>query len=65
MRLSEVSLRPSPETKTNNAGHGRGYPDWLRPYLYNPGGEGLGKPFRAWYVHITKEKWAQDPKSAK
>lgn len=51
--------------KTNNAGQGRGYPDWLRPYLYNPGGEGLGKPFRAWYVHITKEKWAQDPKSAK
>ena len=51
--------------KTNNQGAGRGYPDWLRTYLYNPASEGLGKPFRAWYIHITKEKWEQDPNSAK
>ena len=43
--------------KTNNAGSGKGYPDWLRPYLYNPGSEGLGKPYRAWYIYITKEQW--------
>ena len=51
--------------KTNNAGSGKGYPDWLVPYLYNPGGEGVGKPYRAWYIHITKEQWLNDPNSAK
>ena len=51
--------------KTNNAGSGKGYPDYLMKYLYNPGGEGLGKPFRAWYVKITKEMWLSDPNRAK
>ena len=26
--------------KTNNAGSGKGYPDYLKKYLYNPMGEG-------------------------
>jgi len=30
----------------------------LDPYFFNPRiTEGLGKPYRAWYLHINKEQW--------
>ena len=49
--------------KTNNAGSGKGYDEWMRKYLWNPKFEGYGKPYRAWYVKIDREEWAKDPLS--
>ena len=49
--------------KTNNAGSGKGYDKWMRKYLWNPKFEGYGKPYRAWYVKIDREEWAEDPLS--
>ena len=50
--------------KTNNAGSGKGYPMWMRKYLWNPAKENLTKkPFRAWYVIINKQEWQSDPLS--
>jgi len=46
--------------KTNNAGSGKGYPKYLRKYLWNPQSEGLGKPYRAWYVMVDKKDWVAD-----
>ena len=50
--------------KTNNAGSGKGYPVWMKKYLWNPSSENLTKkPFRAWYVIINKQDWLEDPLS--
>lgn len=47
--------------KTNNAGSGKGYPVWMRKYLWNPSKEApIKKPFRAWYVIINKQEWLND-----
>ena len=46
--------------KTNNAGSGKGYPSYLRKYLWNPQNEKLGKPYRAWYVMVNKKDWEAD-----
>ena len=50
--------------KTNNAGSGKGYPPWMRKYLWNPTKEiPTKKPFRAWYVILNKQDWLADPLS--
>ena len=46
--------------KTNFAGGGKSFPDYLRPYLWwptGPNGESLGKPRRGWYIRVDKEQW--------
>tara|TARA_A100001035_G_scaffold245462_1_gene213776 strand:- start:557 stop:1183 length:627 start_codon:yes stop_codon:yes gene_type:complete len=50
--------------KTNNAGSGKGYPAWMRKYLWNPTKEKpTKKPFRAWYIIINKQEWLAEPLS--
>ena len=46
--------------KTNFAGGGKSFPDYLRPYLWWPKGpndESLGKPRRGWYIRVDKDDW--------
>jgi|TARA_X000000950_G_scaffold30789_1_gene33282 hypothetical protein len=45
--------------KTNFAGSGNHFPDYIRPFVSNPGGPGtgLGKPYRAYYIKVDKDQW--------
>ena len=41
--------------KTNYQASGKGFQDYIRPFLFFP--HGLGKPRRGWYIIVTKEQW--------